>query len=560
MNLFKNFQTRLLNFGLAFFAALSMSAAYAGPGHDHGNEAAPASTAAASPRISSHSDLFELVGILEKGQLVVYLDRYASNEPVRKANIELEIGNEKLKAAEQADGTYLIQSEQLKMPATLAMSFTITDGKDTDLLAGDLVIADPNSGLDHSEHSLGWKQWLGIAAGGVVALLVLASLVRWAIRTRAKRGHAMTSFFIAASVVLIGAVASMDAQAGPGHDHGDETPAAGNSNAPKRQADGSVFLPKPSQRLLDVRTLLVQEQSLPKTIELAARVVPNPNASGKVQPTQAGRIEAGPRGIPAIGQTVRKGEVLAVIRSSVTAIEKANQTAAGFEAQTQLELARKRLARLEQLEGSVPAKEIEAARAEVQTYTQRSKTIGGSVSAVEHLVAPVSGVVAASYVVAGQVVDAREVLFDIVDPARLMIEANAFDAALISNIASARMLVGTDSAQLRFMGAGRSLREGAIPVMFGTDGNAALPLAVGQSLRLLVQMREQVKGFALPTGAVVKSTSNQDMVWVHTGAEKFEPRVIRFAALDGSRISVISGLKAGDRVVTQGAALVNQVR
>ena len=319
-------------------------------------------------------------------------------------------------------------------------------------------------------------------------------------------------------------------------------------------------MPKPSQRILDVRTLTIQEESLPKSVELAARVVADPNAGGKVQPTQAGRIEAGPRGLPALGQAVRKGEVLAVIRSSVSAIERANQTAAGLEAQTQLELARKRLARLEQLEGSVPAKEIEAARSELQTYTQRSKAIGSSAVAVESLVAPVSGVIAAANVVAGQVVDAREVLFEIVDPARLMIEASAFDAALITNIASATSAVGTDTIKFRFVGSARSLREGAIPLMFATDGKTALPLTVGQSLRLLVQTREQVKGFALPTGAVVKSTSNQDMVWVHSGAEKFEPRVIRFAALDGSRISIISGLKAGDRVVTQGAALVNQVR
>ena len=562
MNTFQKIQTRLLGAGIALFAALSMSAAFAGPGHDHGDEAAPASAASASPRISSHSDLFELVGIVEKGQLVVYLDRYASNEPVRKANIDLEMGSEKLKAAEQADGTYLVQSEQFSKPGSLAMSFTITDGKDTDLLAGDLMIADPHAGHDAATHGTPWLKWLGWAAAGLVGLLAIATVVRFASRYRNKSRHTITSFVIAASAGLISAGSTFDAQAGPGHDHGEEAPAAGHGNAPKRQADGSVFLPKPSQRILDVRTLTIQEESLPKSIELAARVVADPNASGKVQPTQAGRIEAGPRGLPAVGQVVRKGEVLAVIRSSVSAIERANQTAAGLEAQTQLELARKRLARLERLEGSVPAKDIEAARSDLQTYTQRSKAIGDSAVSVESLVAPVSGVIAMASVVVGQVVDAREVLFEIVDPARLMVEASAFDAALISNIASANIGVGVGvgSAKLRFVGAARSLREGAIPLMFATDGKASLPLAVGQSLRLLVQTREQIKGFAVPTGAVVKSGSNQDMVWVHSGAEKFEPRVIRFAALDGSRVAILSGLKAGDRVVTQGAALVNQVR
>ena len=47
------------------------------------------------------------------------------------------------------------------------------------------------------------------------------------------------------------------AVAGDGHDHGDAPPAASGSG-PKRQPDGSVFLPKPAQRQIGVRTLLVE--------------------------------------------------------------------------------------------------------------------------------------------------------------------------------------------------------------------------------------------------------------------------------------------------------------
>ena len=75
-----------------------------------------------------------------------------------------------------------------------------------------------------------------------------------------------------------------------------------------------------------------------------------------------------------------------------------------------------------------------------------------------------------------------------------------------------------------------------------------------------MQTKDTVLGYAVPTGAVVKNPSNQDIVWVHTGPEVFEARTIRMVALDGARVSVVNGLKAGDRVVTQGAPLVNQVR
>ena len=164
--------------------------------------------------------------------------------------------------------------------------------------------------------------------------------------------------------------------------------------------------------------------------------------------------------------------------------------------------------------------------------------------------------------VMGQVVEAREVLFEIVDPSRLRVEASAFDAALLGNVASASASPAAGVAvALRFVGAGSMLREGAIPLQFAITAHpGSVTLAVHQPVKVVVQTKTQVKGFALPTGALVKSPGNQDMVWVHTGAEVFQPRPVRFMPLDGATVSVVDGLKAGDRVVTQGAALVNQVR
>ncbi|MGA0572772.1 efflux RND transporter periplasmic adaptor subunit [Variovorax sp. VNK109] len=350
------------------------------------------------------------------------------------------------------------------------------------------------------------------------------------------------------------------AWAGPGHDHGDASPVAA-SNAPKRQPDGVVFLPKNSQRQLAVRTRVAEEAQTPVTVELSGKAVMDANAGGRVQPTQGGRLEAGPRGLPSLGQQVRKGEVLAVVRASTSAIERANQQALVAELRWQRDLARSRAQRLAQLEGTVPQKDIEAARAEADSLAERLAAISGSTSAGETLVAPVSGVISAANAVAGQVVDAREILFEIVDPARVIVEAFAFDVSLLADIggASASPAAGV-SVPLQFMGAGRSLREGAIPLQFRASGQGALPLAIGQPVKVLVRSKSTVKGFVIPASALVKSASNQDMVWVHTGAEVFEPRPVRAAALDGASVAVTDGIKAGERVVTQGAALINQVR
>jgi cobalt-zinc-cadmium efflux system membrane fusion protein len=351
-----------------------------GAGHDHGDEA-PAASGTASPRVTSHSDLFELVGIVDAGVMTLYLDRYASNEPVVGAKVEVEAGAAKGMAQPQSDGTYRFEHAVFKTPGTVPVSFTVNDGKDTDLLAGDLKLQDEHAGHDHDEAARPWLRWAGYAAGALV-LLALAAAAAKRFRRRS-----ITPLLACCCRGGRPCGASMDATAGPGHDHGEEAASAGG-NSPKRQPDGSVFLPKPSQRQLGVRTVVAEEKALPKTVELTGRVVADPNAGGKVQPTQAGRIEPGPRGLPQLGQAVRKGETLAVVRASNAAIERANQVAQTAELKANLDLARKRVARLEQLEGTVAQKDVDAARAEADSLAQRLAAVGASVNATEALVAP----------------------------------------------------------------------------------------------------------------------------------------------------------------------------
>ncbi len=353
--------------------------------------------------------------------------------------------------------------------------------------------------------------------------------------------------------------AAAPAWAHDGHDHGDAAPVA-NGYGPARQPDGSVFLPKPAQRQLGLRTLAVQPGELPRSIELAGRVVMDPNAGGKVQPMSAGRIEAGPGGLPVLGQRVRKGEVLAHVAAATAAIERSSQAAQIAELRAARTLAEKRLARLRDLSDTVPRKEIEAAESETASLAARISALSAAVGARETLVAPVSGVIAAAHAVAGQVVDARELVYEVVDPAQVHVEALAFDPALAADVAGASLLVGETRVALHFVGAARSLREQALPMVFRAQGAALAALALGQPVKVFVQTLSMVKGIAVPAAALMRNPANQDIVWVKTGAERLEPRVVTTVALDGMRVAVTSGLQAGDRVATQGAALVNQIR
>lgn len=360
------------------------------------------------------------------------------------------------------------------------------------------------------------------------------------------------------TLVLIALTATV-VHAGEGHDHGDSAP-AGNANGPQRLPDGSVFLPKAAQRQLNVRTALVAAGDLARTTEIAGKVMVDANAGGKVQPTIAGRIEPGPKGLPNPGQSVRKGEVLAYVVPSSGQIERSNQAAQIAELRATKSLTEKKLARQKELADTIPRKEIEMTESEISSINARLNALGVGLNNRDTLIAPVSGVIAQANVVTGQVVDAREVLFEIVDPTRLRIEALTFDPAIGTDIASASIAIGDKLAPLTFVGATRMLREQALPLIFKANDATLSALAVGQPVRVFVQSKTKMKAIAVAASSVMKSPSNQQIVWVKNAPEKFESRVVTTEPLDGVSLAVTTGLKAGDRVVTSGATLINQVR
>ena len=375
-----------------------------------------------------------------------------------------------------------------------------------------------------------------------------------------KRFHPMPSCLTLLLATVLSA--PLPALAGPGHDHGDAPPAP-TGNGPSRQPDGSVFLPKPAQRQLGVRTLVAATGQHAKAFELAGTVVMDPNAGGKVQAVLAGRLEAGPKGLPGVGQAVRKGEVLAYVVPTAGAIERSNQLAQQAELRAARDLAARRVERLTELADTVPRKDIEAAESELQSLTQRLGAVGAGLATRDALVAPVSGVIASANAVAGQVVDARELVFEVVDPSRMRIEALAYDPAQAQSVAGATLAVGGQRVPLRFVGAARSLRDQAQPLQFAGDSSVLgtlAHLAIGQPVRVFVQSTDKVDGVQVPAAALLRNPANQTIVWVKEAPERFAPRVVTAVPLDGTSVAITSGLQPGDRVATQGATLINQVR
>lgn len=373
----------------------------------------------------------------------------------------------------------------------------------------------------------------------------------------------IAGYFIASVVVL---------SATNGWAHGDEdhsqdsklpvktaSNAQSDSTSARRLPDGSLFVPKAVQRQLGIRTETVGIQELAATVELNGRVIADPNSGGRVQASQAGRLEGGPNGLPKLGQKVVKGQALLWLRPVASSIERGNQRSALAEIESQLRIAERKVARYAQLDGAVPQKDIEAAKIELSALQQRRSAVGSSLGDAEVLTAPVTGVISASNVVSGQVVEAREILLEIIDPTRLSVEALAYDPSLIEGIRSASVPLPNGSLSLQYVGGARQLREQALPILFNIKGNNA-SVAVGQSVKVIAKTTRTVKGAAVAQAAVARSSSGDTVVWVHSEPERFLQRRVSVQSLDANMVAITSGLTQSERVVGVGANLLAQVR
>jgi multidrug efflux pump subunit AcrA (membrane-fusion protein) len=121
------------------------------------------------------------------------------------------------------------------------------------------------------------------------------------------------------------------------------------------------------------------------------------------------------------------------------------------------------------------------------------------------------------------------------------------------------MTAGNQPLRLAFIGQSYQLREQTLPMQFGIQ--APVPaLSVGQPVKVFVQTRQTIRGIPVPQGSVMKNSSGETIVWVHATAERFVPKKVDVQPLDANTVAVLEGLHDGDRVVTQGAALLAQIR
>jgi hypothetical protein len=182
---------RCLLFTLGLLLGLGSAAVFAHEGEDHGPPAV-VNARPLLPRVTAHSELFELVGVLEPGaRLLLWLDAAPTNAPVEGAVVEVEGAGANAKAMEIAPGVYELKLPQAPAPGSHPLTFTVQAGSDMDLLGAPLVVAQAGGAeslakgaaavAGETSSRAAWTGpvvWAAAGAGAAVAAMAAVSMLR----------------------------------------------------------------------------------------------------------------------------------------------------------------------------------------------------------------------------------------------------------------------------------------------------------------------------------------------------------------------------------------------
>lgn len=281
------------------------------------------------------------------------------------------------------------------------------------------------------------------------------------------------------------------------------------------------------------------------------------------------------------------------IRNTVLQLQgqQAGQRARANQARTQLAQAQRELRRSANLVevGAVPKKRLEEAQTAVKVAEQevaagdqqirlldnqikqtnagqtifRSPVVNQPVRSFP-LTAPVTGIVSDIKTSSGQLVETGTELLLIVNLSIVFLEAQVFErdlpmvrestrasftsAALSGEVYS----IGTPDGDGRLFSIGQTVNEQTrtIPVIYEVK-NPLNRLKDGNFVEITIDTSGDRQVLAVPKSAVI-TEQGQTFIFVFNGGEAFEKRAVALGVEGGDYFEVISGLKEGERVVTEG--------
>ncbi|HKS15970.1 MAG TPA: efflux RND transporter periplasmic adaptor subunit, partial [Planctomycetota bacterium] len=206
---------------------------------------------------------------------------------------------------------------------------------------------------------------------------------------------------------------------------------------------------------------------------------------------------------------------------------------------------------------------LEAAKSLRAAYAKSGAVIVGDGLPVFELRSPISGVIVKVSATAGENVHTEHAVFTILDASRVWVEARVSEADF-------NRLGGSSAALLEMPYGAAHLRQAAsspsyvaaevdpatrtVAVIYDVE-NGPGDLRIGLAVTLHIETARSEDGIAIPESALV-DLEGRFVAFVQLAGETFEKRDLVLGIRDGGFAQVVSGLKTGERVVTQGAYAV----
>jgi len=370
--------------------------------------------------------------------------------------------------------------------------------------------------------------------------------------------------------------------------------------APASSETGTVKFLMEQQWAIRMKLAQATPAAVARQITATGRVVPAPGRHVVVAPPVAGILTG--TTVPRVGQAVDRGQTLAVVRQTPTAAEAAQIASGRAQAQIEtvrLEAERRRLAEavkeaevrrnhakveFERAERLYEAKayalrQVQAAEADYRsaesvlaaTIAQRDAVaaaripvLAGSATGASHVIqAPIAGTVVRVAKGLGEQVAAGEVVAEILDPTVVWIEVPVFERDLSRLGKQTRAFFTTPAApgkeytgRLIDAGAVVNRETRAVTVVFEVP-NPDRALRVGLQANVRLDADERADVLMIPREAVLESEGKR-FLYVLVSGEEFQRREVVVGDEYGDQVAIVGGLKAGERVVTQGAYQLRQ--
>lgn len=318
---------------------------------------------------------------------------------------------------------------------------------------------------------------------------------------------------------------------------------------------GEIIVEPEMAQQLGIRTSTAAAEVFESSIKVTGQIIASPTDENVIAATTNGCLTLSPT--LTIGTRVGKGQAIGHISARSASGDDPNQTA-----RAEIAAAKRNLDRIKPLldDGIATMNEYNEALAAYEIAKANYSTASASGS----VISPAAGTIVEVLATSGQYVQTGTPIVKITRNSTLILRADVPQefAAASAEVTNARMKSPVDNqwyaisemSGRRIEGRDLPVNAGYTPVYFSFTNRNNL-FAAGMFTDVELSGSVMAEQIVVPLTAFVED-QGEKYVYVKTGEHSYEKRRVNVAETSGNKAAVTAGLKAGESVVTEGAAAV----